>query len=96
MEIDSHQVINLVNSSDEEEATSALNPPIPSNAFLPASSASTSRPKPKRTNAVVILSDSDNESDIECLTPKEKRPKIHEIFEDPIEDQPCPSGLNSR
>ena len=87
------QVINLVNSeSDDEETVSALNPPIPSNAFLPASSASTSAPKPKRANTVVILSDSDNNSDIECITPKEKRPKFEE---DPIDiDQPGPSGLN--
>lgn len=93
MELASQQVINLVNSdSDGEESTSALNPPIPSNAFLPASAASTSIPKPKRTNTVVILSDSDNASDIECITPKEKRPKFEE---DPIDiDQPGPSGLN--
>ena len=89
------QVINLVNSdSDDEESVSALNPPIPSNAFLPASSASTSVPinNPKRANTVVILSDSDNNSDIELITPKEKRTKFEE---DPIDiDQPGPSGLN--
>jgi len=89
------QVINLVNSdSDDEESVSALNPPIPSNAFLPASSASTSIPinNPKRANTVVILSDSDNNSDIELITPKEKRTKFDE---DPIDiNQPGPSGLN--
>ena len=93
MEIASRQVINLLNSdSEEDESASALNPPLPSNAFFSANSASASVQKPKRTNTVVVLSDSDNGSDIVCVTPKQKRQKFEE---DPIDiDQPGPSGLN--
>ena len=104
LEIESRQqVIDLVNSSDDEEAVNSPKPNRSSDAFNPARSPSSSR-IPKRQNtteenreAIVILSESDNESDIECVTPQQKRPRysFHDCSYDPEDiDQPGPSSLN--